>query len=211
MKSSNLKAYPRTESGRIGVKKLRTVGRVPAVIYGRKTEPRNLEVDAKELEKLIHSAVSENVVVDLSIDQDSSASRLAVVQEVQHNPISGNVLHVDFHEVDETEPVDIQVPLETTGDAIGVKQDGGMLEHVVFKVRVKALPRDIPEMIVVDVTDLAAGHAIHLGDIKPPKGVEILGDPGIPLVSIAEPRKALVTEEEVAPPAEEKKAEEKKA
>ena len=219
MKSLSLNAFPRNASGRIGVRKLRATGRVPAVIYGRKTEPRNLEVDAKELEHLIHGAVNENLVIDLSIEKDSARSRLAVVQEVQHNPVSGSVVHVDFHEVDETEPVEIQVPLETTGESIGVKQSGGMLEHVMFKVRVKALPRDLPEMIVVDVTDLEAGHALHLGDLKAPKGVEILGDPGLPVVSIAEPRKAeeVVEETAAAPaaaaaaPVEEKKAEAKKA
>ena len=219
MKSSSLKAFPRTASGRLGVKKLRTAGRIPAVIYGRKTEPRNIEVNAKELGQLIHGAATENLVVDLSIDADSVGSRLAVVQEIQHNHMSGDVLHVDFHEVDETEAVEISVPLETTGEAIGVKQTGGMLEHVVFKIKVKALPRDLPEMILIDVTDLAAGQAIHLGDIKAPKGVEILGEPTLAVVSIAEPRTAEVVEE-VAPaaaaaataaPAEEKKAETKKS
>jgi large subunit ribosomal protein L25 len=214
MKSSSLKAFPRTESGRLGVRKLRKTGRVPAVIYGRKTEPRNIEVDAKELKQLIHGAVSENVVVDLSIESDTAKSRLAVVQEVQHNPVSGIVLHVDFHEVDESEPVEIMVPLETTGEAIGVKQSGGMLEHVMFKVKVKALPRDLPEMIMIDVTELAAGHAIHLGEIKAPKGVEILGDSSLPVVSIAEPRSAEAADEAaaapVAAPAEEKKADAKK-
>ncbi len=213
MKSSSLKAFPRTESGRLGVKKLRKAGRVPAVIYGRKTEPRNIEVDAKELKQLIHGAVSENVVVDLTIDKDTAKSRLAVVQEVQHNPISGIVLHVDFHEVDETEPVEIMVPLETTGEAVGVKQGGGMIEHVMFKVKVKALPRDLPEMIVIDVTELGVGQAIHLGEIKAPKGVEILGESSLPVVSIPEPKKAEAAEEApvAAAPAEDKKPEAKKA
>jgi large subunit ribosomal protein L25 len=214
MKSSSLNAFPRTESGRIGVRKLRATGRVPAVIYGRKTAPRNIEVDAKELKQLIHGTASENIVVDLSIENDTNKSRLAVVQEVQHNPISGIVLHVDFHEVDETEPVEIMVPLETIGEAIGVKTGGGMLEHVMFKVKVKALPRDLPEMIVIDVSELGAGQAIHLGEIKAPKGVEILGDPSQPVLSIAEPKKAEVVEAAApaaAAPAEGKKPDAKKA
>ena len=196
MKSTSLKAFPRTESGRTGVKKLRSSGRIPAVIYGKKTEPRNLEVDAKELETLISHSANENLVVDLSIEQDANPSRLAVVQEVQHNPISGTVLHIDFHEVDESEAVEIQVPVETTGDAIGVKQTGGMLEHVLFQVRVKAKPRDLPEVILVDVTDLAAGHSMHIRDLTAPNGVEVLGDPELVVVSIAEPRKAATTTEE---------------
>ena len=214
MKSTALKAFPRTQSGTSGVKKLRAAGRVPAVVYGKKTDPKNVEVDAKELETIISHSANENLVVDLSIDQDSGGSRLAVVQEIQHNPVSGALLHLDLHEVDESEAVEIQVPLETKGEAVGVKQSGGMLEHVMFKVRVKALPRDLPEVIHVDVTELQAGHAIHLGEVKAPEKVEILGDADLVVVSIAEPRKAKTEEPEAA--AEEKadegaKAEENKS
>ena len=82
---------------------MRTAGRVPAVIYGRQDKPQNLEVNAKELEDLIHHSVSENLLVDLSVENDARPKRLALVQEIQHHPLEGNVLHVDFHEVAEDE------------------------------------------------------------------------------------------------------------
>ena len=199
MKSVPLKAYPRTQSRRNGARKLRAAGRVPAVIYGRQAKPQNLEVNAKDISDLIHHSASENLLVDLSVENDARARRLALVQEIQHHPLEGDVLHVDFHEVTEDEKVVIQVPLETVGEAAGVKNAGGVLEHVVFKLKVRALPRDLPEQMVVDVSHLELGKSIHLGEIKAPAGVEILGDKNISVISVALPR---TEEEEVAAVAE---------
>jgi large subunit ribosomal protein L25 len=173
---------------------LRAAGRVPAVIYGRQAKPQNLELSAKEFGDLIHHSVSENLLVDLSVENDARAKRLALVQEIQHHPLEGDVLHVDFHEVTENEKVIVLVPLETVGEAAGVKNSGGVLEHVVFKLKVRALPRDLPEQMIVDVSHLELGKSIHLGDIKAPAGVEILGDKNIAVISVALPR----TEEEEA-------------
>jgi large subunit ribosomal protein L25 len=107
--------------------------------------------------------------------------------------LSGHVLHVDFHEVSPTEKVTIQVPVETTGEPTGVKNSGGVLEHVLFKIKVRALPKDLPEQILIDVTNLELNKTIHLGEVQAPDGVEILGDKHIPVVSVAPPR----AEEEV--------------
>jgi large subunit ribosomal protein L25 len=188
MKSVPLKAYPRTQTRRGGVKKLRGTGRVPAVIYGRQAKPQNLEVSAKEFGDLIHHSVSENLLVDLSVENDARAKRLALVQEIQHHPLDGKVLHVDFHEVAENEKVTIHVPVETVGEAAGVKNGGGVLEHIMFKLKVRCLPKDLPEQIVIDVSHLELGKAVHLGEVKVPEGVEIIGDKHIPVVSVALPR-----------------------
>lgn len=194
MKSVALKAYPRTKVQRAEVTKLRRAGLVPATIYGRLAKPQNLEVNSKEFADLLHHAASENLLVDLSVENDARSKRLALVQEIQHHPLDGKVLHVDFHEVAEDEKVTVQVPVETAGEAVGVKTGGGVLEHVLFKLKVRCLPKNLPEQIVIDVTALEIGKAIHLGDIKPPEGVEILGDKHITVVAVAAPR----AEEEVA-------------
>lgn len=192
MKSVSLNAFPRTLARRGGVKKLRAAGRIPAVIYGKLTpQPQSLEVVARELEDLIHHSASENILVDLAVEQ---AKRLALVQEVQHHPLNGKILHVDFHEVSATEKVTVLVPVETTGEAEGVKTGGGVLEHVLFKIKVRALPKDLPDQILVDVSHLEVGKSIHLGEIKAPEGVEILGDKAVPVIAVALPK----TEEEAA-------------
>ena len=193
MKSVALKAYPRTQVQHTAVKKLRTSGRVPATIYGRQAKPQNLELNSREFSDLLHHAASENVLVDLSVETDARAQRLALVQEVQHHPLSGKVLHVDFHEILADEKVTVNVPVETTGEPAGVKTGGGVLEHVLFKLKVRSLPRDLPEQILVDVSSLEIGQSIHLGDIKAPEGVEILGDKHISVIAVAAPR----AEEEV--------------
>lgn len=199
MKSVNLKAYPRTTNGRNGVKTLRRHGRIPAVIYGAGRAPQSLEIDQKELRNLMHHSVSENLLVDLNIDQESGASHLALLQEVQHSPLSREIVHVDLHEVDPDEPVVVSVPLETEGEPIGVKTGGGTLEHVVFKIRVRALPKNLPEFISVDVSGLELGKSLHLGEIAMPEGVEALGDKSIPVVAVAAPKAEV--EAEAAPAA----------
>lgn len=185
MKSVSLTAFPRTQIRRGEVKKLRITGRVPAVVYGGKTEPQNLEIDLEELDTLIHHSASENVLVDLAVGSDSK--RLALIQEVQHHPLSGKVLHVDLHEVAADEKVTIMVPVESTGEPVGVKTGGGVLEHVLFKIKVRALPKDLPEVITVDVSALEIGQSIHIGDIKAAEGVEILGDKHISVIAVAAP------------------------
>jgi large subunit ribosomal protein L25 len=126
------------------LKKVRAAGRVPAVIYGRHHPPQNLEVARQEIENLITHSASENVLVDLVVEGDPRAKRLALVQEVQHYALDGHVLHVDFHEVAEDEQVTVTVPVETVGEPAGVKTGGGVLEHVLFKVKARALPKDLP-------------------------------------------------------------------
>jgi large subunit ribosomal protein L25 len=187
MKAVALSAQPRTLGRRAGAKRLRSEGRVPAVIYGRQTKPQNLEIDRRSLETLISHSATENLLVDLAVEKDPRPKRLALVQEVQHHALSGHVLHVDLHEVSETEKVTIMVPVETVGEATGVKNGGGVLEHVLFKIKVRALPKDLPEVIHVDVSHLEIGQSIHLGDIKPPASVEILGEKNISVISVAAP------------------------
>jgi large subunit ribosomal protein L25 len=202
MKSVPLKAFPRTQTRRGQVKQLRSTGRVPATIYGRQAKPQNLEISTREISDLIHEHVSENLLVDLAIENDARAKRLALVQEIQHHPIDGKVLHVDFHEVAEDEKVTVNVPVETVGEAAGVKNNGGVLEHVLFKLKVRCLPKDLPEQITVDVTLLEINKTIHIGEITAPAGVEIIGNKKLPVVSVTPPR----AEEEVAPTAEAKAA-----
>jgi large subunit ribosomal protein L25 len=195
MKSVPLNAFVRSVNGRAEVKKLRDAGRVPATIYGRLNKPENLELVAREMSDLIKHSLSENILVDLAVDK---TKRLALVQEVQHHPLNQKVLHVDFHEVAENEMVTVMVPVETTGEAVGVKTGGGVLEHITFKLKVRALPKNLPEQILIDVSALEVGKSIHLGEIKAPEGVEIMGKKSTTVVAVAMPKTEV---EEVAPEA----------
>lgn len=182
-----MNAQPRAAVKHSAVKKLRATGQIPAVIYGRLAPPQNLELNSREFGDAIAHHASENILVDLSVKGDQRPQRLALVQEIQHHPLHGHILHVDFHEVAPDEKVTINVPVESTGEAVGVKTGGGVLEHVMFRLKVRALPKDLPEVIVVDVTSLDIGKAIHLGDIKPPAGCEILGHKELTVLAVAAP------------------------
>ncbi|HRI14331.1 MAG TPA: 50S ribosomal protein L25 [Verrucomicrobiota bacterium] len=194
MKSLALKAHPRTLARRKGSRKVRAAGRIPAIIYGRHNPPQILELDAKEFDTLVHLAHTEIILVDLTVEDDSKAARLALVQDVQHHPLSGAILHVDFHEVKPDEQVNIEVPVEAVGIPDGVKNGGGTLEHVRFRLRVRCLPQDLPEQITVDVSHLKVGQTLHIGEITAPAGVELLGDKKIPVFAVAAPVAEVVAE-----------------
>ncbi len=184
MKSVALTAYPRELSTRGDMNKARKAGRVPAVVYGGTAKATNLELHLKDLEHVMHGAASENLLVDLNV---GGKKRLALLQTVQHHVLSGKPLHVDFHEVKEDQKVTIQVPVESTGEAAGVKNGGGVLEHVIFKLKVRALPKDLPEVVTVDVSNLEIGKIIHIGDIPEIPGVEFLGDKKLSVFAVAAP------------------------
>lgn len=187
MKSVAMNAQPRSAARRSAVKALRSTGVIPAVIYGRLAPPQNLELNSREFGDAIAHHASENILMDLSVKGDQRPQRLALVQEIQHHPVSGHILHVDFHEVAPDEKVTIQVPVEATGEAVGVKTGGGVLEHVLFRLKVRALPKDLPEVISVDVSKLEIGKAIHIGEIAPPTGCEILGSKELTVLAVAAP------------------------
>ncbi|KAB2662381.1 MAG: 50S ribosomal protein L25 [Verrucomicrobia bacterium] len=198
MKTLSLSAQLRSLSRRKGAKAVRKGGRIPANIYGKTAAAQNLEVVAKEFDNLVHKAHTEVILVDLNIVGDARPSRLALVQDVQHHPLTGHVLHVDFHEVKPDEKVTIRVPVESKGECVGVKA-GGTLEHVLLRLRVRALPNDLPDQILVDVSALEVGKTIHLSDIPAPAGVEILGNKDITVFTCAAP---LAPEAEATPGAE---------
>lgn len=199
MKSVTIKASPRTLTGGTGSKKLRQDGKIPAVIYGRETKPQSLQVEEHEFTDVMHHHASESLLVDLQLE---GKSRLALVQEVQHHPLTRGVIHIDFHEVSEKETVHVTVPVETQGEAPGVKA-GGVLEHVRHSLKIKARPRDLPETIFVDVSGLEVNRAVHVRDITPPAGVELDEDPEQVVVSCAAPRVEVeeAPEEEAEPAA----------
>lgn len=181
-----MNAQARTAVKHAAVKKLRSTGLIPAVIYGRLAPPQNLQLNTIEFGDAIAEHVSETILMDLTVKDDARPQRLALVQEIQHHPLSRHILHVDFHEVAPDEKVTIQVPVETTGESVGVK-NGGVLGHVLHRLKVHALPKDLPEVILVDVTALEIGKAIHIGDITAPTGCEILGNKELTVIAVTAP------------------------
>jgi large subunit ribosomal protein L25 len=190
MEAVALNAQSRSELRRTRVKKIRDAGLLPGVLYGCQKDPKPLSVCAKDFGKMVKHSASENLLVKLAVEGDGAGEHLALVQEVQRHPLSGLPLHVDFRAVVEDQPVILSIPIEPRGEAYGVKNEGGNLEHVLFNVKVKALPKDLPEVIMVDVSDLRSGQTLHLGDLVLPENVEVIGEIAIPAFSVSVGRTA---------------------
>jgi large subunit ribosomal protein L25 len=193
-KQVKLKAEPRGQVGRSAVRKLRARGLIPAVIYGGRDTPQPLQVAAREINTLMSQASGENVLVELEIAGEES-SRTALVQEVQHSPVSGDIRHVDFHAISMDQMIQAEVPLEPIGTAVGVKTFGGLLEQSLRTLPVECLPRDLPDRITVDVSQLNIGDSIHVRDIQLPSGVTAKVQPDLTAFSVLAP---VVEEEAVA-------------
>jgi large subunit ribosomal protein L25 len=194
---AKLKAQKRTEIGRNAIKKVKNDGMVPGVIYGSNLEPINLQINGRELLSLLSHASGENILVELEIqDGSEKQNALAMIQEIQHHPLQRQILHVDFHAVSANETVSAEIPIETTGEAVGVKVQGGLLEHILRYLEVECLPGDLPQIIEVDVTNLEVGQSLHVRELNLPPGVEAMTDPEQTVVAVVESR----VEEEVVEP-----------
>lgn len=191
-KQVKLTAERRTATGRSAVRKLKATGAVPAVIYGAKDKAEPLQVSRRDITAMLSHAAGENILVELEI---AGKSRLALVQEVQHAPLGGAILHVDFHAVSMDEVIQAEVPLEPIGTANGVKNMGGLLEQSLRSLAIECLPRDLPDLITVDVSALNIGDAIHVREVQLPPGVTTRVQPDLTVISVLAPT---VEEEPVA-------------
>ena len=180
-----INAQLRTESGRNAVKKIKQAGFVPAVIYGAKDAARNLQINEREVSRLLGHATSESVLVEVQIQ--GGDTRTALIQEVQHHPVTGAILHVDLHAISMDEVLTVEVAVETTGEPAGVKTGGGVLEVILRTLEIECLPADLPEAITVDVSALEIGQSIHVRDLALPKGVTVVNDGDLTVVSVAAP------------------------
>jgi large subunit ribosomal protein L25 len=177
--------------------KLKREGLVAAVVYGGKEAPLPLQVGARDISTLLSRARGENILVELEIENaGAKTSRMALIQEVQHAPLSGGIVHVDFHAINMNELLHTSVPIESRGEPIGVKSFGGILEQSLRSLEIECLPKDLPEVLSIDVSGLAIGSSIHVGHIMLPAGVKALDDPDLTVFLCAAP--AVV---EVAAPA----------
>jgi len=197
-KQVKLKAEPRTTTGRSAARRLKARGIVPAVVYGGKEKSQPLQVSARDINAMLSHASGENILVELEI-AGSKGTKTALLQEVQHSPVGGDILHVDFHAISMDEKISADVPLEPFGIAVGVKNAGGLLDQNIRSLTIECFPKDLPDKITVDVSALNIGDSIHVRDIKLPEGVIAKVQPDLTAFSVAAPT---AEEEPVTPEAE---------
>lgn len=197
MKKYQLTVTSREGTGRSASRRLRKAEKIPAILYGKHTKPETLAVNAPEFAKLLKDIAGRAALVELKREQGANA--LSFLQEIQRDPITDRYLHVDLQEVKENEKMIISVSVRVTGEAYGVKTEGGVLDTATKRLRIRTLPKDLPDFIEINVTDLKMGEAIHVSDIKPIAGVEFLDNPQQAVVLCVAPPE----EEVVATPAAE--------
>jgi large subunit ribosomal protein L25 len=184
MNNIKLSVEERTETGKGPARRLRVKGKVPAIVYGRKTVPARISVDAHEFSVALEE-FGRNALFDLKIvgTGGSAAMRTAVLKERQVRPVDGSLVHLDFHEILMDELIEVGVAIEYEGEPVGLEK-GGLFQAATRELRVSCLPGNIPSVIKVDVSGLDLGHSIHIGDIKLPEGVSLAQDATVALASV---------------------------
>jgi len=186
MKEATLALISRTGSGKGPARRLRMKGLAPAVIYGPESAPQHVAVATAELSRLFRTTRGTNVLLSLDVDGKGPSREKAIIRELQRDPVRGEVLHVDFHQISMTKPLHIKIPVHVIGIADGVKNSGGILQHTLREIEISCLPTAIPEHLEIDVTPLGIHGSVHVRDISIPN-VTILTDPDATLVSIVAP------------------------
>ncbi len=195
MERVSIAAQKREAHGKGVARSLRRDGMVPAVLY-REGRAQSITLSRKELAKLINSAAGEQMMVDLQFTDGER--KLALLKDVQVDPIRGELLHSDFFEVSLAEKVRIPLHITTVGEPIGVKRDGGILQHTLREVEVECLPDKIPGKVEIDISGLEVGQSVHVSDLSFGEGIKVLTDTGDVIVTVISP-----VVEEAAPAAAE--------
>lgn len=185
----------REEKGKNTNRRLRAAGQIPAVLYGAGVETVPIQVERKKVEEMFRAGATENTIFLLK-RVESDQERHARIREMQIDPVSREVLHIDFQRILMDQMIRINVPVHTLGSPKGVREEGGMIDFITREVEVECLPGDIPEAIEVDVTALVIGDHLEAGVLRLPEGVTLLEEPDRVIVSVVYPQRAEEKEEE---------------
>jgi large subunit ribosomal protein L25 len=193
MDQIELGVEPRQKASKNANRRLRRSGKLPVVIYGAGKDSAPGQVDAESFGRVLHH-VHRSTIFNLKIDGAGEAD-MAIIRDVQRDPVTDGVIHIDFLRVQTDKPIHVEVPIHVLGIPIGVKL-GGRLEIILRTVEVKCLPLEVPDSLDVDVSELNIGRTLHVSDLTVPQGVELITALGDALLSVVAPRAA---DEPVAP------------
>lgn len=200
MKEIKLKVRIREGSGKKSAHTLRRQGEIPGILYGHKEEPVKLALPEHDFWTILHNATSEHLILSVDVAEGGSGGKvLTLVRDVQHDPVTGDILHVDLQRISRDEEIKVGVPVILTGTARGVKEFGGILDHGVREVVISTTPESVPEHLEVDISHLEIGQTVHVSDIME-KYQEIIfvDDASITLAHVSPPKKLEVAAVEEA-------------
>ncbi len=177
-------------------RRVRVKGKIPAVVYGAAEPAVAIEVDPKQIQKILHSDSGHNSIFDLEIT-GSTAKTKAMIVDWQYEPIKGTLMHIDLKRIALDKAMKVEVPIQLTGTAVGVKVQGGILDLVLREVEIECLPGDIPSHIDLDVTNMSIGDVLRVSDLPHSDKLKFLTDESATVAHVVS------IKEEVAPAAEE--------
>jgi large subunit ribosomal protein L25 len=197
-----LEVEARSDTGKGAARRLRAAGKVPGVVYGHGEDPMAVQADELELQLLINRISVENTLIDLKVG--GSKPKAVLIREIQRHPYRSKLLHVDFFEITAGEKIKVGVPIRLEGTPAGVRV-GGILQVIRYELEVECLPREIPEVFEVDISDMEIGDSLHISEIDT-GDVTLLEDESLTVCTVVAPKVAAVEEEE-AEEAEEEEGE----
>ncbi len=194
MSELTIRVEKREQTGKNANRQLRATGAVPAVVYGGQKESVAITIDRKKVIELLKEGGGENAVFKLEL-AGTKASRHAMIRDLQVDPISRRIIHIDFQRIDLKQKVRVQVPIQLMGEPQGVKNEGGVLDFITRELEIESLPNDIPPALELDVSSLAIGDHIEAKDIALPESVELIDEPEKTVVAVSHSRVAAEIEE----------------
>jgi large subunit ribosomal protein L25 len=184
MAEVNLKVEPRTATGKGANRRARAAGAIPGVVYGGGKEAVTIQLDRRTFTDLFRHGATENQIFLLQLS-GTDKSRHAMIRDLQRDPISHRVMHIDFLRINMSDKVRVKVPIEVSGLAYGVKNEGAVLDFVTREVEVECLPGDIPSALALDVTELHVNQHVEARQLTMPNGVALLDSPDRVIVALS--------------------------
>jgi large subunit ribosomal protein L25 len=191
-------AFPRSTEGRAASRRMRRTGKAPGIVYGGPTPPQPIELDHNALIHALRNEVFHASILTMNVD---GASTQVLLRDVQMHPFRNEVLHVDFQRIDPSRKIHMKVPLHFINEALSpaVKSEGAIISHVMTEMDIACLPKDLPEFIEIDLSELDTAHSLHVSGVKLPAGVTVVSKrTGDPVIATAVVPKAAVEAEEAA-------------
>lgn len=193
LKEVNLDVEIREDSGKNKVKKLRKMGKIPAIIYGGDLPTLPISLFAKDFKELLKKHIHENTIFFLKV-KEGEKPKPVLIQNYQINPVTNEIIHIDFIRIDMEKPVKVKVPIEFIGTAVGIKQ-GGFQDVYSREIYVEVMPKDIPEKLTLDISKLEIGDYIKAGKVPLPENCKLIENPETMIIRIGTPKAVAVEEE----------------
>lgn len=199
MATIQLDSKKRTTIGKGSARKLRSMGRLPVILYGPEISPMMLSLDYKQLQKILRGRSAESIIFDLRVDSNGkNNSKRVMIKEIQKDPVTRDYLHVDFYEISMEKELEVDIPVYLINTPIGVSE-GGILEHIRRELKISCMPKNLIDKIEIDVSGLDIGQSLHIEDISFPPGLKSIEDGNLTIATVVAPtiEEEKIEEEEI--------------